>query len=364
MDASSTSDFLVKRDNLSEVRWAPAQTRSDETLADGEVLLGIDRYAFTANNITYGLVGDLAQYWAFFPAEQGWGRLPVWGHADVVASRVQGLSEGQRIFGYLPMSPYLKVRPDHVGESGFRDATPHRQPLPAVYQQYAKTRHGDPHEDLRALLQPLFLTGWLIDDWLVENKLFGARQVLLGSASSKTALSTAFALSRHAARSFEVVGLTSARNRDFCQRTGYYDRVVAYDELKTLPAETPSVFVDMSGSAEVRRDVHQHFRDALRFSSSVGMSHGTLAAPEPLPGPASEFFFAPAHIEQRIAQLGAAELNKRQSQSISAFFGSALTWLEATRVQGAAEIEALYQRTLAGQVPPSQGSIVSLRSER
>ena len=49
------------------------------------------------------LLGDMQ---AFFPAESGWGRVPVWGFADVVGSRHQALAEGVRVFGYLPMSTH------------------------------------------------------------------------------------------------------------------------------------------------------------------------------------------------------------------------------------------------------------------
>lgn len=36
-----------------------------------EVLLGIEHFAFTANNITYAAFGDVVQYWNFFPTETG-----------------------------------------------------------------------------------------------------------------------------------------------------------------------------------------------------------------------------------------------------------------------------------------------------
>jgi hypothetical protein len=98
MDESNSQDFLVKREDLSETRWTPARTRADRSLAEGEALLQIDRFAFTANNITYALAGEIAHYWDFFPADAGWGRIPVWGFADVLASRVFGR---QRASGYL-----------------------------------------------------------------------------------------------------------------------------------------------------------------------------------------------------------------------------------------------------------------------
>ncbi|HKP56729.1 MAG TPA: DUF2855 family protein, partial [Polyangiales bacterium] len=222
-----TKDFLVRRDDLTAVRWDTAQTTADQPLDDGAVLLRVDRFSLTANNITYAMMGDAMQYWGFFPAPAGWGRIPVWGYANVVASRSPELREGERVYGYLPISAYLRVQPAAIGARGFTDASPHRSRLPATYQRYDRVKPGDAaEEDLRALLRPLFGTGYLIDAWLKEREQFGARQILLGSASSKTALATAFMLSRRPDRDFEIVALTSARNRAFCEKVGYYDRVI------------------------------------------------------------------------------------------------------------------------------------------
>ena len=36
---------------------------------NGEIAVRIESYAFTANNVTYGVAGDTIGYWKFFPAE-------------------------------------------------------------------------------------------------------------------------------------------------------------------------------------------------------------------------------------------------------------------------------------------------------
>ena len=78
-------DFEVNRTDLQQTRIvnpAPAP------LGEGEVRLRVDRFALTTNNITYAVYGEAMQYWNFFPAaEPGWGRVPVWGFADVAESR-------------------------------------------------------------------------------------------------------------------------------------------------------------------------------------------------------------------------------------------------------------------------------------
>ena len=60
-----------ERTNAEEIipKLRGAETHTD--LASGQVLFRVDRFAFTANNISYAGAGDLLKYWNFFPTEQG-----------------------------------------------------------------------------------------------------------------------------------------------------------------------------------------------------------------------------------------------------------------------------------------------------
>src|SRR3954462_13255744 len=100
-------------------------------LEPGEALLEIDSFGLTTNNITYAVFGDAMSYWSFFPAEEGWGRVPVWGFANVAAAGDTGWGEGVRVFGYFPPSSRLVVLPERIDARGFVDAAPHRAGLPA-----------------------------------------------------------------------------------------------------------------------------------------------------------------------------------------------------------------------------------------
>jgi hypothetical protein len=367
MSDAQRLDFMVRKDNLREVRFSEPETHVGQTLEPGAAALRIDRYAFTANNITYALLGQLMRYWDFFPAPEGWGRVPVWGYAEVVASRASALPEGARVFGYLPMSVELRVRPEHVTDSGFVDASAHRQALPAPYQRYTRVQTSDDaaNEDIGAVLKPLAGTGFLIADWLNDQAFFGARQVLVASASSKTALATAYHVSRRPERSCEVIGLTSPRNRAFCERTGYYDRVVEYERLEELPAGVPTTLVDMAGDPDVLRRVHTHFAAAsLRCSCLVGLTHGKLAAlgssAGALPGPTPQLFSAPSHIESRRAALGPQVFLERVAAAEQAFLASARDWFEIERGRGPAAIEATYRKVLDGLAAPDRGYILAL----
>ena len=107
--------------------------------APGEVVLRLDRFALTTNNITYAAFGDAMQYWSFFPTgQEGWGHMPVWGFADVVSSTVEGIDVGERFYGYFPIATHLRMQPERVTPRGFYDGAAHRQSLVSAYNQYTR----------------------------------------------------------------------------------------------------------------------------------------------------------------------------------------------------------------------------------
>jgi len=365
MVATECLDFEVKRGDLRTVRLRTSTLECPL----GAVLCRIERFALTANNITYGVFGEAMQYWNFFPGPEGWGRIPVWGHAEVVESRHEAIAKGERLYGYLPMSTHVVLQPDRVTDASFMDGVAHRRPLPSPYQLYMRLAHDplhDPaHEDHRALLHPLFFTSFLIEDFLSDNQLFGAKQVVLASASSKTALGVAFLLKQHGTR---AVGLTSPGNKAFCEQLGHggghgppYDQVVTYDALATLPADVPTVFVDMAGDGKLLHAVHQHFRDALKYSCIVGATHWEQRQTQHnLPGAKPQFFFAPTQVQKRTKDWSQAGLLARLGEAWRAFLPSAKGWVEIRTGHGPAAVEAVYREVLEGRQAPRLGHLLSL----
>lgn len=358
-------DFIVKRDDLRQTAIVPGRDSTDTALAPGQVLLRVDRFALTANNITYGAVGDLIGYWAFFPTREGWGRIPVWGFADIVGSRHDGLRPEERIYGYFPMSTHLIVEAEKVSAAGFIDAARHRAALPPIYNQYTRVAtdpgYSRAHEAHIALFRPLFTTAFLLDDFLADSVFFGARSAILSSASSKTALGLAFLVSHARRGQCDVVGLTSPANKAFVERTGYYDRVIAYDNLRSLSHDTSAVFVDFAGNAAVVNAVHRELGERLRYSCSVGVTHWEKMAPTAeLPGPAPVLFFAPDHARRRIGDWGASELQARVGEAMQRFVNSAARWLRIVEGRGPAAVKSIYHATLDGKADPSEGHVLSL----
>jgi hypothetical protein len=366
------TEFQVRKDDLKEARVVARE--APDTPPKGQVRLRVHRFALTANNVTYGAFGESMHYWDFFPAsEAGWGILPVWGFADVETSACEGVAPGERFYGYLPMASHLMVTPGRVTNNGFADSAAHRRKLHAVYNHYQRCANDPGYRaDAEAqimLLRPLFVTSFLIDDFLEDNDWFGARTVVLSSASSKTALGTAFCLGHHARGrpGVEVIGLTSSANRAYVERLGVYDRVIDYDLLATLPEETAAVYVDMSGSARVRAAVHEHFGYHLKHSCAVGGTHWEdIGGASGLPGPRPVLFFAPAQIAKRNADWGAPALQARIGEAWLAFMGPVTgangqaPWLKPVEARGAAAVAAAYRDLLAGRTRPDEGLILSL----
>lgn len=367
-------DFLVRKDQLArtELRSTPALP-----LSDGEVRVRIDKFALTSNNITYAAFGEAMNYWSFFPVsapeDAGWGRIPVWGFATVVQSLHPGLAVDEKIYGYYPMSSSVVLQPTRLSSAGFSDGAVHRASLHPVYNHYLRCS-ADPFytpdtEDTQALLRPLFVTSWLIDDFLADNDFFGALAVggppaimLLSSASSKTAYGTAFQLAQR--QGIEIVGLTSPANVTFCESLGCYHRVITYEQLDQIDAAAACVYIDFAGNADLRRAIHTRFTN-LKYSSSIGGTHvDQLGGAKDLPGPRATLFFAPAQIKKRHTDWGAEVLSQRLVQAWQAFVAKvndpAGAWLVVEQHQGPAAVETAFRQVLGGRGDPRRGHMLTL----
>jgi hypothetical protein len=366
--------LLVHRQNLRDTCLA-ADPDAQRHLAAGQVRLRIDRFALTSNNITYAAFGDAMKYWEFFPSEQEeHGCIPVWGFATIVESRVQGLSAGARCFGYWPMGSHLVVTPAHLDARGFVDAALHRAALPNIYNRVqlceADAAYEAANEARQALLRPLFTTSFLIDDFLAEHQFFGARQVVLSSASSKTAYGAALCIAgrKHDAH-VTVTGLTSRSNLAFTESLGCYDRVLAYDDLRMLDHKVPTVYVDLSGCAAQRLAVHAHFNGALSYRCSVDGAHWDgLRYGAGLQGPRPTLFFPLSQLRRRLDPppngRGSEGLQERidgaWARLMRAMDGAGTEpWLMVQAGHGPFAVRQTYLEMLEGRSDPRTGHVLS-----
>jgi hypothetical protein len=354
------SNFLVKRDDLRECRIAESATPE---VGPGQALLRVDTFGLTANNITYAVMGEAMSYWDFFPAEDGWGQVPMWGFAEVEHSEAEGVETGTRLYGYLPPSSHLLVTPANVNGQGFVDGSPHRATLPSAYNRYAATE-ADPFyradtEEMQMLLRPLFFTSFLIDDQLDDDGLTERGPIVISSASSKTAIGAAFLLAQR--EGVELIGLTSPGSVEFVEGLEIYGRTVAYDEIGSLD-RGPATYVDVAGDGAVRQAIHSHFGDELNHSMAVGVTHWEDfgSGQGDLPGPTPKLFFAPDRIVKRSKDWGADALVKRAAKSWYPFCEWTAGWLETILGQGFNGIERAYLDVIEGSVDPKTAHVISL----
>ncbi|BFM12281.1 DUF2855 family protein [Simiduia litorea] len=345
----------------------------EQPLMDGQVLLAIDCFSFTANNVTYATLGETLRYWHFFPsgdAEKG--IIPVWGFADVIASNCANINIGQRFYGYYPMASHLVVEPGNISIHGFVDTTHHRRSLPKIYNQYTNTEtdplyHAEA-EALQMLMRPLFTTSFLLADFFEENACFGAEQLVLTSASSKTAIGTALLLQAGKLvqeKKTHLVGLTSGANKAFVESLGCYDQVLSYQELAALNAKANSAVIDFAGNGQLLSNIAQHLLGKLAYVCLVGVSHwDNRQGLEPLSiVPKPELFFAPTQAEKRLLQWSVAGFHQRLARAWSQFEIFSRAWLNIETHTGNEEITAVYQRVLAGKQSPDKGYILAFSKE-
>jgi hypothetical protein len=354
----------VQRGDLGTVR---ADRVGLKALEPGEVRVRIERFALTANNITYGVLGEMLGYWEFFPpteadAEAGWGRIPAMGWGEVVESEADGIEPGGRYYGWYPMGRYCTTAATSTA-TGFRDHGAHRAGHAAVYRAYTETsadplyEEGEESEDRHALLRGLFGTAFVADGFFASHDYFGAAAAIVLSASSKTAIGLAQRARGNGLD--EVIGLTSERNRRFVEGLGAYDRVLTYGRETELP-RVDSVSIDMAGNGEVLQRVHSRLGDRLKHSMIVGMSHHDAPRGEIEGGPQPQMFFAPAEIKRLSDELGRDEFLRRLAQATGELISASTGWLRIERSRGPEQALDAYRSVLTGETPPSVGRIVSL----
>lgn len=328
-------------------------------LTEGAARLRIDRVALTANNVTYAAMGDgMLGYWDFFPAPDGYGKVPSWGFATVVDSNAKELDVGARFYGLFPVAESLDVLPTCVSPRGFTDGASHRAAKAPVYNQYLNVAH-DPLYDAacepeQTLFRPLYATGWWAADCVLLSE---PRMVVVSSASSKTALATAHRLRQLGG--VEVVALTSPAHAAYVHEVGLYDRVVPYDALGEIASNGAAMFLDFLGRKGIVDGVHRALGDSLVRSLVIGATDWSASATRTehahVPGPSPEFFFVPVYAARRIG--AAPELAAAMQHDLRAFYDASRAFVTANEGHGAESILSSWARLVAGEVLPNEGLV-------
>jgi hypothetical protein len=372
--------LIVKKDNIGETKILETLL---EPLRNGEVRLKVDKFALTANTVTYGKIGTQFGYFDFYPLkEPSWGCVPAIGWATVVESSLSTIPVGGKHFGWYPMSKYCTVEAK-ASKSGFRDIGSHRSQNAQIYVEHTRTDldpfrdiealnngsiDSNDYDDRQAILRGLFLTSFLADEFLADTDYCGAKSVIIVSASSKTALGIA---QRIAAKKgsekgsgLKVIGVTSTGNADFVRSTHLYDQTVTYDSIEaSVSPEDDAVVIDMSGNWKVIESIHKHLGDRIKYSMAIGLSHHDSGyAPKSviLPGPKPALFFAPTEVARRLKEWGPADFHKRSKQALSVFQQGSIGWMDIAHVNGMYDVQKEWMNAYNGKIPPNTGMIASM----
>jgi NADPH:quinone reductase-like Zn-dependent oxidoreductase len=358
-DEADSLVFEVCPDDLRRVR---AKREPAVCPAAGEVLCEVERFAFSANNLTYALLGERLGYWRVFPTRDGWGRIPAWGYLRVRESRSPDIRPGRRLFGLCPMATQVLLRPGRVTEAGFVDTAPHRMVLSSAYNSYSWLDTDPAYRPTLAdellLLRPLFWLSFMLADLLAEERLLEhARTVLITSASSKAAIGTAHILSDSGAR---VVGLTSAAHAEVLIRRGSYQQVVPYEKVDALERQ-PTVLLDIAGGEALREEISARLAESLLRTVIAGATHLDPSAATDAGGAGAEsFLFVPERMRTRAHAVGWPELSRRYSSALLSFAADAREWLQIAPLRGADAIERAYFQTLENRATPERAFVMRL----
>lgn len=339
-------------------------------LAPGYVRLKVESFAVTANNVTYAVNGNQFRYWDFFPASNDWGIVPMWGHAIVEETRCTEIAVGERVYGFLPAATHLDVLPGRISSRAFIDTVAHRQPMSSIYNQYSRLaadpEHDPAYEDQRMIYGPLFKTAFLVERFFSRNDWFGAQTAVISSASSKTALATAYCL-KTSSPNIRRIGLTSAGNVEFVISSGLFDKVLAYSAVDSLN-RIPAVSIDFAGNESLMLRIHSHLGSALRFSSTVGITHAGVGPAHRyvgvFPGPEPVVFFAPTEAMVMLGEVGHRVFADGVASSWDGFLEAAGQVVTIDREFGLDGARETFAATLAGQVKPSTAKIICMQDPR
>jgi hypothetical protein len=274
--------------------------------------------------------------------------VPAWGWATVTESAIDGISVGQRFSGLVPMATTFGVSP-MPARGGFRDETSRRRTLNPVYDRYAKVSRDADDDDLArdAALRPVFLLSFVLAEHLRRHAWFGASTVLVTSGSSKAVLGLAHLL---ADTPIEVHGLTSSRHLASVLGTGLFDTVTDYGSIAALPADRPTLLIDVADDPKMARTVAEHLDDALAHTEVVGATH---------PGGASEIDFSiPEHIQRLVADWERTDYDQRLGEALGSFIRATAGWLRVAHHHGPTAALAAHAEMATGTADPHTITIV------
>jgi len=332
---------------------------SARDIGEGQILLKVDSFAYTSNNTSYAIFGDRIGYWHFFPTkDEGYGIIPTWGFGEVIASKHEKIMVGSRYYGYYPMGSHMVATPGKVSAYGWTDTVSHRTQLPALYNNYIDCStdliYKAELENTQSIFRPLFTTSYLIRDMYADQEFMKADQIILTSASSKTAMGLAYCLKDDP---LKTIGMTSGHRVEQVNSTGYYDEVYSYEDIKSI-SQVPSSIVDFGGSAPVKSALDSHLSTHLTYLCLVGFVD--WEADKVQGGPEGVMFFAPTYAQEKIKRDGMIAFTMALGKSFGEFAQDSKNWINIEHKKGEHALVDIHHLITDGKADAGHGYIISL----
>ncbi|KAJ3319699.1 hypothetical protein HDV06_006115 [Boothiomyces sp. JEL0866] len=352
----ATIGFTIKKN---DIKISSITQESISPIPANSILIQIDRFGFSSNNVTYALFGKAMQYFDFFDTGNGYSHLPIWGLGTIIQSNSDQLKEGEKIYGYFPTASHIVLDPIQISRELFKVV---REQLPAdrvvyntYYRQNVDPEYSAEYENLMLLFRPLWTTSFFLHDFLLA-KFPHVNSVVISSASSKTAFSLALLLKKS---NIKAIGLTSNRNLEFVQKLDFYDSVLTYDQISTIPV-ADCVYCDFAGDSNLNSSIFSHFADNLQKHVVIGKTH-VESAPSAERNPKTVFFFVPEWILKRVPKPN-ENLTETKAKEWSNFLRYIQPFVDIKFSSEPKDLQKVYLEMLQGGFSPSDGYIFSLAS--
>lgn len=217
--------------------------------------------------------------------------------------------------------------------------------------------------------RPLFWTSYWFEDYLNEHSYRGAKNILISSASSKTAFTLAYNIGLRKKRSggtldVNVVGLTSTSNAVFTRGLNLYDRVLTYDHLPTASSTSGSwIYVDLSGNNSLNAKFERQLAPILTVV--LGMTNPDEQNAKNLKGRShntanQEMFFMPEWLAIRAKQLTIPQITTMQAAAWKGLMENCSPWVSIDKSCGGKAVLEAYRKTLQGSIGPEKGQVFTL----
>ena len=357
----TVQEIWVDKHQINQTRIVD-KALATESLAKDQLILEVESFGFSANNITYASMGEQMKYWGFFPAEGNWGKVPVWGYGVVVASNHADIPVGEKYFGYFPMATHLLMTADKVNQFGFRDCSSWRVSNSPVYDNYIRCAtdisYKADQEAWDLNFRPLYITSFILDDYLADIVTNEVGDIVFTSASSKTAYGAAFlmkTLKEKRGLNVNIVGLTSKGNIDFVESIGCFDSVCSYDDFSSLSPDNCAWLIDFAGSPSLLNrfdDYSNNFQRLVKVGATDWQDQ-KASRTRLSEGLVQELFFAPSHVAKRREEWGVEAFNQAYANAWLSFAKHIKPLLRVHEVDGVKGVEAIYQAFLSGEVDVS-----------